>query len=230
MFDASQATAPVITGPEAPSATRMEVAPSEPGRRAARSGLKRLTDFFGSAALLLVLLPLLVLIALAVVVDSRGPIFFRQTRTGLNGRPFHIYKFRSMRVLEDGPEIVQARKNDDRITRVGAFLRRSSLDELPQLLNVLRGDMSLVGPRPHALAHDRYYGELIPDYARRFRTRPGITGLSQVSNLRGETRTVEEMRRRIETDNLYIETWSIRSDVVILFRTLLLIWRDDQAY
>lgn len=229
MFDATQAASQVLPGADSP-APRVDAPRQDTLAAVADSGLKRLLDVVGAGALLLVLLPFLLLIALAVVLDTRGPVFFRQTRTGLNGKPFQIYKFRSMRVLEDGPQIVQATKNDDRITRVGGFLRRSSLDELPQLLNVLRGDMSLVGPRPHALAHDRYYGDLIPEYHRRFRTRPGITGLSQVSNLRGETRTVEQMRRRIETDNRYIDGWSIRSDVVILIRTAVLVWRDEQAY
>lgn len=229
MFDATQAASQILPGTDA-AAPRVETVRTDVGAAVAENGLKRLLDVVGAGGLLLVLLPLLAVIAVTVMLDSRGPVFFRQTRTGLNGRTFQIFKFRSMRVVEDGPEIVQATKNDCRITRVGGFLRRSSLDELPQLLNVLRGDMSLVGPRPHALAHDRYYGDLIPDYDRRFRARPGITGLSQVSNLRGETRTVEQMRRRVETDNRYIDAWSIRSDVVILFRTVLLVWRDEQAY
>jgi putative colanic acid biosynthesis UDP-glucose lipid carrier transferase len=229
MFDATHPAAQVLPGAEA-AKTRADPVAGRSGREAAQSGLKRTLDVCGAGALLLMLLPLLLLIALAVALDSRGPILFRQTRTGLNGKPFQILKFRSMRVMEDGEVVKQATRHDNRITRVGGFLRRSSLDELPQLINVLRGDMSLVGPRPHALAHDRYFGDLLPDYGRRFRTRPGITGLSQVSNLRGETKTIDEMRRRIETDNRYIDDWSIRTDASILIRTAVLVWKDDQAY
>jgi lipopolysaccharide/colanic/teichoic acid biosynthesis glycosyltransferase len=144
------------------------------------------------------------MVALAVRLDSRGPILFRQNRNGFNGRPFRIYKFRSMTVMEDGAVVTQAKRDDARVTRVGRFLRRSSLDELPQLLNVLKGDMSLVGPRPHALAHDDHYSGLLAEYAFRHHVKPGITGWAQVNGFRGETPTIDLMKRRIDLDLQYI--------------------------
>lgn len=196
-----------------------------PGR-AAKRGL----DIMASALLLVLLLPALALIAAALAVESGGPIFFRQARGGAGGRPFLVVKFRTMRVLEDGPDLAQARRGDARVTRLGAFLRRTSLDELPQLWNVLRGDMSLVGPRPHALAHDRHYAGLIGRYALRQQVKPGMTGLAQVSGLRGETATVEAMAARVEADIRYIETWSFRQDIRILFTTARIVLFDRSAY
>jgi exopolysaccharide biosynthesis polyprenyl glycosylphosphotransferase len=180
----------------------------------------RATDVALAFLALLVLSPLLLLTALLIRLDSRGPALFRQTRTGLNGRTFQIYKFRTMRVQEDGPEIQQARRGDARITPLGRILRATSLDELPQLLNVLCGDMALVGPRPHAVAHDHFYARQIPSYHQRFQVRPGITGWAQVHGARGETPTVEHMQRRIELDLWYVEHRSLALDLKILARTV----------
>jgi putative colanic acid biosynthesis UDP-glucose lipid carrier transferase len=182
--------------------------------------ITRVIDVTLASLALAVLAPLLILVALAISVDSPGPVLFRQTRTGLNGRTFQIYKFRSMRVLEDGPEIRQACRGDARVTAVGHILRRTSLDELPQLLNVLRGQMSLVGPRPHALAHDAYYGREIPAYRVRFQVKPGITGWAQVNGARGETPTLMDMQRRIDLDLWYVENRSLGLDLQILARTV----------
>jgi exopolysaccharide biosynthesis polyprenyl glycosylphosphotransferase len=177
---------------------------------------------------LLACIPLLAAAAVAIKFDSPGPIIFRQRRNGFNGKVFVIYKFRSMTVLEDGPAIVQASKGDRRTTRIGKFLRQSSVDELPQLLNVIKGDMSLVGPRPHALAHDDKYGQQIANYAFRHHVKPGITGWAQVNGYRGETRRVEHMAKRIELDLWYINNWSIVLDLKILLRTFFefLRWRN----
>ncbi|RYG97547.1 MAG: exopolysaccharide biosynthesis polyprenyl glycosylphosphotransferase [Alphaproteobacteria bacterium] len=194
------------------------------------SRMKRLLDFVGACFAIMLLTPLMIVVAGAIAVDSRGPILFRQNRTGLHGRPFRIFKFRTMTVMEDGATIQQATQKDARVTRVGAFLRRSSIDELPQLFNVVRGDMSLVGPRPHALAHDQHFGALIPDYLERFRARPGITGLAQVRGLRGEIRSLEQMEERVEKDNDYIENWSIWRDVAILVATVVLVPFHRNAY
>jgi putative colanic acid biosynthesis UDP-glucose lipid carrier transferase len=191
---------------------------------------KRAIDIFGAALALLVFLPLLCCIALAVRLESRGPVIFKQRRTGHRGRIFTIYKFRTMTVTEDSGDVRQATRNDARVTAIGGLLRKLSLDELPQFLNVLKGDMSMVGPRPHALAHDDYYAELIPTYADRFRTRPGLTGLAQVNGLRGEIQDLRSMRDRVAADNLYIESWSLGLDIAILAKTALIIFRDPQAY
>jgi putative colanic acid biosynthesis UDP-glucose lipid carrier transferase len=198
--------------------------------RSARDPLKRLLDIFGASVGLIVLSPILVLVALAIVIESPGlPIFF-QRRTGFGGRPFVILKFRSMKVREDGDNIVQAMKDDDRITRVGQLIRRTSIDELPQLVNVLKGEMSLVGPRPHALAHDDYYGGCIPGYRERFSAKPGLTGLAQVSGLRGRTEDIQSMAARIEKDREYIGSWSIWLDIQILCRTVLIFAFHPAAY
>lgn len=182
--------------------------------------LKSLEDLILSSIILLLIAPLLALIALAVKLDSPGPVFFRQPRNGWSGRTFHIWKFRSMYVhpVENGV-IRQAEKNDPRVTRVGRFLRRTSLDELPQLFNVLRGEMSLVGPRPHAVQHDEEYSQRIAEYFARLNIKPGITGLAQVRGLRGETRDIEQMAQRVECDIEYINHWSLWLDMTILLRT-----------
>lgn len=190
--------------------------------RAYGSWAKRGMDVLGAGFGLLFLSPFLLLVAILIRLESKGPALFCQRRTGYNGREFKIYKFRSMRVAEDGDVIKQATLGDDRITAIGAFLRKSSIDELPQLLNVLKGDMSLVGPRPHALAHDRYYTTVIPEYEMRFMVRPGITGLAQVLGHRGATPDVESMAARIEQDVEYIRRWSFMLDVQILWRTIML--------
>ncbi len=182
---------------------------------------KRVFDFGGALALLVVISPLLLLIAVLIKLDSAGPVFFRQWRHGFNQRQFRIFKFRSMTVAEDGDVVVQAVKNDPRVTRIGRHLRRWNLDELPQLVNVLLGHMSLVGPRPHALTHDREYERQIAFYARRHNIKPGITGWAQVNGLRGITDTEEKMRARVEHDLYYIDNWSIPLDLYILVLTVL---------
>lgn len=191
---------------------------------------KRALDIAGAAFAILLFLPLLLCIALAIRLESGGPAIFRQRRTGYRGRIFTIYKFRTMTVAEDCANVRHATRDDARITPLGALLRKLSLDELPQFLNVLKGDMSLVGPRPHALAHDAHYGDLIPAYVDRFRAKPGLTGLAQVNGLRGEIQEIGGMRDRVAADNLYIDSWSLGLDVAILAKTALIIFRDPQAY
>jgi Undecaprenyl-phosphate glucose phosphotransferase len=180
---------------------------------------KRVFDLIVAAGALVVLAPALALIALLIRLDSPGPVFFMQRRYGFNQQQFRIIKFRTMTTLEDGEVIRQACRGDRRITRVGRWLRRWNIDELPQLINVLRGDMSLVGPRPHALSHDRDYEQRIALYARRHNVRPGITGWAQVNGLRGETDTDEKMRRRVDFDLYYIDNWSMLFDLKILLYT-----------
>jgi exopolysaccharide biosynthesis polyprenyl glycosylphosphotransferase len=179
---------------------------------------------------LLVLMPLFVIIAVAIRLESKGPAFFMQSRVGFNGRAFRIYKFRTMSTQEDGPVVVQAKKNDARVTRLGGILRRLSIDEVPQLLNVLRGDMSLVGPRPHALAHDNEYDDLIATYAIRHKIKPGITGWAQVNGFRGETPELGMMKQRVENDIWYIEYWSLWLDIRILVLTMARVVKSPNAY
>jgi putative colanic acid biosysnthesis UDP-glucose lipid carrier transferase len=182
--------------------------------------MKALEDFILAALILVAISPVLLLVALAIKLDSPGPVFFRQKRMGWNGRIFSIWKFRSMQAnLPQGGPILQAQKNDPRITRVGAFIRRTSLDELPQVFNVLTGEMSLVGPRPHAIQHDEEYSRRISDYYARHNIKPGITGLAQVRGFRGETRDIEQMIQRVESDIEYINNWSLWLDLTILVRT-----------
>ena len=186
-----------------------------------RSPQKRMLDLSGALALLTLLLPLLTLVALSIRVTSKGPILFRQTRCGALGRPFTIYKFRSMyHALDQAGPVVQAKRADPRVTPVGAFIRRTSIDELPQLLNVVQGHMSLVGPRPHAVSHDTYYGERIPLYGERFNARPGLSGLAQVSGARGETPLLSDMERRIELDLTYIRRASLVTDIRLIGGTV----------
>jgi undecaprenyl-phosphate galactose phosphotransferase/putative colanic acid biosynthesis UDP-glucose lipid carrier transferase len=192
--------------------------------------LKRLFDVVGATAMIGLLSPLMLLSALLIKFDSRGPVLFRQKRNGFNGRVFAIYKFRSMRVLEDGERIQQATRDDPRVTRIGRWLRRTSVDELPQLFNVLLGDMSLVGPRPHAVAHNNDYQTVVSNYAFRHHVKPGITGWAQVNGLRGETQTVEIMAKRVEHDLWYINHWSLWLDLRILVKTLFLAYRQPTAY
>lgn len=206
------------------------LAPVPVRSEAAFSVGKRFIDILGAALALLVFLPLLCSIALAVRLESGGPVIFKQRRTGHQGRIFTIYKFRTMTVAEDSADVRQATRGDARVTAVGAILRKLSLDELPQFLNILKGDMSIVGPRPHALAHDDYYGERISTYVDRFRVKPGLTGLAQVNGLRGEIHDVRGMRDRIAADNLYVDSWSLGLDIAILAKTALIIFRDPQAY
>ena len=192
--------------------------------------IKRTMDILLANVALIALIPILVLVAIAVKLETRGPIVFRQTRHGFNGKPFQILKFRTMTVLEDGASVKQAQRFDKRVTRVGAWLRRTSIDELPQLINVLRGEMSIVGPRPHAAAHDNHFDEVIANYAFRQRMKPGITGCAQVNGSRGETPTVEAMQRRVEHDVWYIDNWSVGLDLAIMFRTVIEIVRGRNAY
>ncbi len=195
-----------------------------------RGAMKRCTDIVFSLLMLVVAAPLMLLIALAIKLDSRGRVFFKQDRYGLDGERIVVYKFRTMTVCENGERVVQAKRNDPRVTRVGRFLRRTSLDELPQLVNVLQGRMSLVGPRPHAVAHNEEYRKLISGYMVRHKVTPGITGLAQVSGCRGETSTVDDMRRRVQYDLEYLRHWCWLLDIKILLRTLVLLVRDKRAY
>ena len=191
---------------------------------------KRFVDIVGASLGLIILAPLMLLSAVAIRGDSSGPVFFRQRRNGFNAKQFSIFKFRTMTVMEDGAAVVQARRIDPRVTRVGRVLRRSSIDEVPQLLNVLRGEMSLVGPRPHAIAHDDHYGDLLSDYAFRHHVKPGITGWAQVNGYRGETVRVEQMKGRVDCDLWYINNWSLLLDFKILFLTCLELTRRRNAY
>ena len=199
-----------------------EQAPAETGRSpqpSVESRLKRALDIVVALGAITFFAPALVVIVIAVKLDSAGPVLFMQRRNGVNREVFKIFKFRSMTTMDDGAVVQQATRGDSRITRVGGFLRRTSLDELPQLFNVLRGEMSIVGPRPHALAHDDHYSRLIPLYTRRFEAKPGMTGLAQVEGFRGETETIDKMEARIDCDVQYIDNWSIWLDIKIIFRT-----------
>jgi putative colanic acid biosynthesis UDP-glucose lipid carrier transferase len=183
---------------------------------------KAIEDKVLSFLILILIIPLLIAVAIAVKIDSPGPVFFRQNRAGWNGKGFSIWKFRSMRTnqqVSENEPLKQAEKNDPRITKVGAFIRRTSLDELPQIFNVIKGDMSLVGPRPHAVQHDELYSKRIGDYYARHNIKPGITGLAQVRGYRGETKELDQMTKRIESDIEYINNWSVWLDISILMRT-----------
>jgi exopolysaccharide biosynthesis polyprenyl glycosylphosphotransferase len=192
---------------------------------------KRVIDVVLALALIILLAPLLVLVALAICLDSPGPALFRQTRLGMRGKPFTILKFRTMRVMENGVVIPQATQDDARMTRLGRILRKTSIDEMPQFINVLRGEMSIVGPRPHAVAHDCYYAAQIPEYAKRMTVKPGITGWAQVNGARGPTPTVDHMLQRVLLDIRYVEQWSLSLDMVIMVKTALMEFRrQDAAY
>lgn len=193
--------------------------------------LKRLEDLLIGSVIAVLIAPVCVLIAVAIKVTSPGPVLFKQYRMGINGKRFKVYKFRSMKIhQEEGGVITQACKNDSRVTRVGAFLRRTSLDELPQFYNVLQGRMSIVGPRPHALSHNEYYKDLVESYMRRHKVKPGITGWAQVNGLRGETDTLDKMRRRVEHDLWYIDNWSLGLDLRIIFLTIVKGFINKNAY
>jgi putative colanic acid biosynthesis UDP-glucose lipid carrier transferase len=191
---------------------------------------KRLTDVAISVIVLLLLLPLLVLIAVMVKLSSPGPVIFKQRRYGLDGAEIAVYKFRTMRVTEDGSQIKQATRSDSRITPFGALLRRTSMDELPQLINVLQGRMSLVGPRPHAVAHNEEYRKLIKGYMVRHKVLPGITGLAQVNGCRGETTQLQDMEARVNYDLDYLRHWSPMLDFKIILLTIVKVFRDEKAY
>jgi Undecaprenyl-phosphate glucose phosphotransferase len=192
--------------------------------------IKRFIDLVGAGLALVILSPLLAVVVIAIKLDSSGPVLFRQQRCGFNGRSFSIYKFRTMRVLEDGPSVIQARPVDSRVTRVGKWLRRTSIDELPQLLNVLDGSMSLVGPRPHAISHDGQFDKVVRNYAFRRRVKPGLTGWAQIHGCRGPTPTAASIERRVEYDLWYIDNWSARLDLAILIQTPIEVLRARNAY
>jgi len=195
-----------------------------------RGVIKRFTDIAFAASILIVATPLMLALAVMVRFSSPGPIIFPQRRYGLDGREINVWKFRSMTVAEDGERIVQARRQDPRITPVGRFMRRYSLDELPQLFNVLQGRMSLVGPRPHAVAHNEQYRKLIKGYMIRHKVPPGMTGLAQVNGCRGETSRIEEMQARVNYDLEYLRRWTPLLDVKILLLTAVRVLRDEKAY
>jgi len=192
--------------------------------------LKRVEDVVLAGAILALISPLLMAIAIGVKLSSPGPVIFKQRRYGLDGRRIRVYKFRTMTVCEDGDEVAQARPCDARVTPIGAFLRRTSLDELPQFYNVLQGRMSIVGPRPHAVTHNEQYRHLIKGYMLRHKVRPGITGLAQVNGCRGETDTLEKMQERVEYDLTYIRNWSLQLDLKIIGLTILHGFRHKNAY
>jgi len=192
--------------------------------------IKRASDYVLAFVILILISPLLAAIAIGVKLSSPGPVLFRQHRYGVDGRKILVYKFRTMTVAEDGDVVRQATRNDARVTRFGAFLRRTSLDELPQFINVLQGRMSIVGPRPHAIAHNELYRKLIRGYMIRHKVRPGITGLAQVNGYRGETDTVEKMKARIEYDLAYLRSWSVLLDLQIILKTVVVVLRKQNAY
>lgn len=191
---------------------------------------KRLFDFFGALFGLILLSPFLFIIAIGVKLSSPGPVFFKQKRYGMAGKAINVYKFRSMKITPEDAPVIQATIGDTRVTKFGSFIRRTSLDELPQLFNVLIGNMSLVGPRPHAIAHNELYRKLVTGYMFRHKIKPGITGWAQVNGLRGETDTLEKMQSRIDYDLYYLQHWSIWFDFIIIWRTLKVVFGDKNAY
>jgi len=197
-------------------------------------GVGKWTKAVGDSVLSLLIIvlvsPILLMIAAAIKLESKGPIFFQQLRHGSDGKPFKMHKFRTMRLhSENGGEVTQAKHGDKRVTKVGSFLRRNSLDELPQFFNVLLGDMSIVGPRPHAVEHNQYYRKQIDSYMQRHRVRPGITGWAQVNGFRGPTENVEQMRQRVNYDLYYIDHWSLWFDIKIIIRTVFHGFRGENA-
>jgi putative colanic acid biosynthesis UDP-glucose lipid carrier transferase len=191
---------------------------------------KRCLDVVFAGIGLIALLPVFALVAIAIKLDSPGPILFRQRRCGFNGRCFQILKFRTMRVQEEGEAVTQAQRRDARVTRLGKWLRRTSIDELPQLLNVLAGSMSLIGPRPHAVAHDTHFDKIVRNYAFRHRVKPGLTGWAQVHGCRGPTPTPKDIERRVEYDLWYIDNWSFGLDFSIMLQTAGEVLRGRNAY
>ena len=192
--------------------------------------VKRVSDIVLSLIILMMLTPILAALAVGVKMSSPGPVIFKQKRYGLDGKEILVYKFRSMTATDNGPVVKQATKNDQRITRFGAFIRRTSLDELPQFVNVIQGRMSIVGPRPHAVAHNEMYRKLIKGYMVRHKVKPGITGWAQVNGYRGETETIDKMEKRIEYDIDYLRNWSLGLDLWIIIKTALLVVKDRNAY
>jgi len=194
------------------------------------SAIKRLEDLILGSIILALITPILVAIAIGVKMSSPGPVLFKQRRYGLDGKDITVYKFRSMRVMEDGAVVRQAQKDDPRVTRFGAFLRKSSLDELPQFINVVQGRMSIVGPRPHAIAHNEMYRKLIRGYMIRHKVKPGITGLAQINGFRGETETIDKMKGRVDFDLEYLRRWSLKLDLHIIFKTVYVVVTGRNAY
>jgi len=192
--------------------------------------VKRISDIVLGTIILIFISPMLLAIAIGVKLTSSGPVIFKQRRNGLDGGEIVVYKFRSMTAQDNGPVVRQAIKDDPRITRFGAFIRRTSLDELPQFINVLQGRMSIVGPRPHAVAHNEEYRRLIKAYMVRHKVKPGITGWAQVNGHRGETDTIEKMQARVEYDLEYLRNWSLGLDLQIIVRTIRLVFFDQHAY
>ncbi|MBC3928584.1 undecaprenyl-phosphate glucose phosphotransferase [Undibacterium sp. CY21W] len=191
---------------------------------------KRILDFTGALIGLILLAPVLLAIAIGVRLSSAGPVLFKQVRYGIAGRPINVYKFRSMKTAPKDVPVIQAKVGDSRVTKFGSFIRKTSLDELPQLFNVLKGEMSLVGPRPHAVEHNELYRKLVTGYMFRHKIKPGITGWAQVNGLRGETETLEKMQARVDYDLYYMQHWSIWLDIVIIWRTLKVVFGDKNAY
>jgi putative colanic acid biosynthesis UDP-glucose lipid carrier transferase len=199
------------------------------------SMIKRFFDILGSAIGLIILLPLLLLVSIWIKLDSKGPVFFMQNRWGDGAQPFQIYKFRSMsqatsNASSDGETVVQTTQNDMRVTKVGAFIRRTSIDELPQLINILKGDMSIVGPRPHAAGHNKQYRGLVKGYMLRHKVKPGLTGWAQINGFRGETDTIDKMEKRVEYDLEYLRNWTPMLDIYIILRTVKLVITGKNAY
>lgn len=194
------------------------------------SFIKRISDVVLSLSILSLIAPLMLLIAVGIKLSSPGPVLFKQRRYGLDGKKIVVYKFRSMTVMEDDGQVNQATRGDPRITRFGSFLRRTSMDELPQFINVLQGRMSVVGPRPHAISHNEMYRSLIKGYMIRHKVKPGITGWAQVNGFRGETETLEKMQARIDYDLDYLRNWSLFLDLLIIFKTINVVIKDKNAY
>jgi putative colanic acid biosynthesis UDP-glucose lipid carrier transferase len=192
--------------------------------------VKRVSDVVLATLILALTAPVMLAIAIGVKLGSPGPMLFKQRRNGLDGKEIAVYKFRSMTTQDNGPTVAQATKGDPRITPLGAFLRRTSLDELPQFFNVLRGHMSVVGPRPHAVAHNEMYRELISAYMVRHKVKPGITGWAQINGMRGETETIDKMKARVEYDLEYLRNWSLGLDLQIIVRTVRVMFFDRNAY
>ncbi|WP_105180720.1 undecaprenyl-phosphate glucose phosphotransferase [Pseudoalteromonas sp. T1lg21] len=192
--------------------------------------IKRIEDIVLSTLILIMISPVLLGLAFAVKFTSKGPVFFKQNRYGIDGKPIKVWKFRSMNVMEDGAKVTQATKNDSRFTPIGQFIRKTSLDELPQFINVLQGQMSIVGPRPHAVAHNEEYRKLVDGYMLRHKVKPGITGWAQINGWRGETDTLDKMEKRIEFDLEYIRNWSLFFDLKIVFLTIFKGFVNKNAY
>jgi Undecaprenyl-phosphate glucose phosphotransferase len=214
------------SGCKRPLAIELQRAPLSEAQRF----VKRSVDVVVAAFGLLLFLPVMLVAAVAIKLDSPGPVLFRQSRRGFNGKSFVILKFRTMTVQEDGAHVAQATRHDSRVTRIGRPLRESSFDELPQLWNVLKGDMSLIGPRPHALAHDNFFETLLRDYAFRHHVKPGITGWAQCNGVRGPMPTVEHAAKRVKLDLWYITNWSLRLDLLIIVKTMFEVVRSRNAY